>query len=72
MGRATGTLEMGLERRAPTGVLTASDGRRLEFSGWTELAAAIEEWRSDARARSCHDAAAHTPGRPDQPPRDDY
>jgi hypothetical protein len=41
---------MDLEGRAPRGVLTSAEGRGFRFSGWTELAAAIEEWRSDAGA----------------------
>jgi hypothetical protein len=48
---AKAELEMALEGRAPEGVLTSAEGRGFGFSGWTELAAAIEEWRSDARAR---------------------
>ena len=68
--RARGTLEMEIEGRAPAGVLTDDDGRRLEFSGWTELAAAIEEWRSDARARSGAEGGAEALRRSDQPVRD--
>jgi hypothetical protein len=48
--RAKATLEMEVDGLAPAGSLTASDGRRLEFSGWTELAVAIEEWRSHAHS----------------------
>lgn len=43
--RAKGALEMDVDGSAPTGALTASDGRRSEFSGWSELAAVIEDWR---------------------------
>jgi hypothetical protein len=48
--RAKGTLEMDLEARAPAGALTDADGRRLEFSGWTELAAVIQDWRTRPEA----------------------
>lgn len=58
--RAKGTLEMDVEGRAPAGVLTDGDGRRLEFSGWTELAVAIEEWRSEARNRSARGVGVET------------
>jgi hypothetical protein len=46
---ARAELEMNLEGGAPEGVLRSSGGRGFSFSGWTQLAAAIEEWRSDAR-----------------------
>jgi N-methylhydantoinase B/oxoprolinase/acetone carboxylase alpha subunit len=46
---ARGTLEMDCETRAPSGTLTSPDGRAYTFSGWTELAVAIDEWRSEAR-----------------------
>jgi len=47
--RATVTLEMDLEGRAPEGALISTDGVRMEFSGWAELASAIEDWRTRAR-----------------------
>jgi hypothetical protein len=50
MPRATGTLEMDCEGRAPSGKLTSADGRAYPFLGWTELAAVIDEWRSEERA----------------------
>jgi hypothetical protein len=34
---------------APAGALTSADGRRVPFSGWTGLAAAIEDWRRGER-----------------------
>ena len=43
--RARGTIEMDIGGRAPAGVLTGADGRRFGFSGWTELAVVIEQWR---------------------------
>jgi hypothetical protein len=47
--RSTGRLEIDLEGRAPTGVLTGEDGRQFPFTGWTELASVIEQWREAAR-----------------------
>jgi hypothetical protein len=47
---AAAQLELRLGSRAPEGVLAAGDWLRLEFFGWTELAAAIEEWRNQARS----------------------
>ncbi len=41
---ATIELEAGTE--APTGALTDGDGQARRFSGWIELAAAIEDWRT--------------------------
>jgi hypothetical protein len=50
---ANATLELRLQGAAPEGSLSASDGIRWAFSGWTELGAVIEEWwRSEADARS--------------------
>lgn len=46
---AKAELEMRLDHSVPQGVLSSADGRRFPFSGWTELAAAIERWRFDAR-----------------------
>jgi hypothetical protein len=42
---------------APRGALSGDIGTRLEFSGWAELAAAIEEWR--ARIRRDEDGEEH-------------
>ena len=47
--RAKATLEMDVAEHAPEGALTSADGLRLEFSGWAELASAIEDWRARAR-----------------------
>ena len=56
---AKATLEVSLQGAAPEGVLSAPDGIRRAFSGWTELAAVIDEWwRSEANARG-HRAASH-------------
>lgn len=40
---------MSLDGSVPEGVLTSGEGGSFPFSGWTELAAAIERWRLDAR-----------------------
>ena len=64
---AKGTLEMDLEARAPAGALTDVDGRRLEFSGWTELAAAIEDWRTRAKDRIGRSREPLAPDQPDRP-----
>jgi hypothetical protein len=42
-------LEMAPDGDAPEGVLTSADDHRMPFSGWTGLAAAIEEWRQRER-----------------------
>ena len=51
----TATLELDLGAQAPTGALTDGQGEAQRFSGWIELAAAIEDWRtSTARADFRH------------------
>ena len=40
------TIELEAGSEAPTGALTAGDGQARRFSGWIELAAAIEDWRT--------------------------
>lgn len=45
---ATATIEVSLGVRAPSGVLIDGEGRARRFSGWIELAAAIEDWRTSA------------------------
>jgi hypothetical protein len=47
--RGSARLEMDVGGSAPTGALTSAAGRPYPFTGWTELAAAIEKWRSDTR-----------------------
>jgi hypothetical protein len=42
---AEAKLELALEADAPAGALVTPDGRRRVFTGWIELAAAIEDWR---------------------------
>lgn len=48
--RARATLEVALEADAPAGTLTAPDWGHRSFSGWIELASAIEDWREAARS----------------------
>lgn len=47
---ARATLELDLRQEAPAGALVALGGRARQFSGWVELASAIESWREDAVA----------------------
>lgn len=54
---ATATLKIDTCAGAPTGTLSSESGSPLEFSGWAELAAAIEEWRAQIRV----DAQSVTP-----------
>jgi hypothetical protein len=42
---ATAKLEVDLHGATPEGALIAADGLRRTFSGWIELASAIEDWR---------------------------
>jgi hypothetical protein len=59
--RGRATLEMELDGPAPAGALTTVDGRRLDFFGWTELAAAIETWRAETRLVAAAPDAASPP-----------
>jgi hypothetical protein len=43
-------LEISSEGKSPRGALTAADGERMRFFGWTELAALIEDWHARVRA----------------------
>jgi hypothetical protein len=45
-GVVRGVIELETAGRCPTGTLIRADGRRRAFSGWTELGAALEEWRA--------------------------
>ena len=42
---ATATIELSLWVTTPEGVLIDDGGRVRPFSGWIELASAIEDWR---------------------------
>jgi hypothetical protein len=59
------------DRRALAGTLQSEDGVERRFSGWMELAAAIEAWRADAEARSDEGSTSHLPPRPGPPLRDE-
>jgi hypothetical protein len=48
--KATAELEIRVGCRVPEGTLVTGECLRREFFGWTELAAAIEEWRHQAEA----------------------
>jgi hypothetical protein len=43
------TLELFSEGETPTGALITPGGQRREFSGWIEMASAIEDWRHNHR-----------------------
>lgn len=49
---ARATLEMATDGRTPGGAVVTTDGHRFAFSGWAELAAAIETWRATERPRA--------------------
>jgi hypothetical protein len=61
---ATATLEIDPHAEAPTGVLSSELGR-LEFSGWAELAAAIEQWRARIRGHQLRENTSRREGTPD-------
>ena len=44
----TAALEVALAEGAPRGVLSCADCPHIRFTGWTELASAIENWREEA------------------------
>jgi hypothetical protein len=50
--QAAATLRVDLSAKELTGVLVASDGGPVKFSGWMELASALEDWRHAAAAAS--------------------
>jgi hypothetical protein len=43
---ARATLDIETEGRAPTGTLISADGVARRFTGWTEFAAVIQDWRA--------------------------
>jgi hypothetical protein len=57
---ARASLEMELAGKAPSGTLASADGVRRQFRGWTELAAAIQEWRTLAAGPESPTAAMST------------
>jgi hypothetical protein len=58
---ATATIELSLAAQAPNGVLTDGQGRTRRFSGWIELAAAIEDWRISTAPADSRSAAIEPP-----------
>jgi hypothetical protein len=48
--QAAATLRVDLSSEELMGVLVASEGRSVQFSGWMELASALEDWRRAAAA----------------------
>ncbi len=48
-GLARATLELETDGRTPGGAVITAEGHRFAFSGWAELAAAIEDWRATER-----------------------
>jgi hypothetical protein len=56
------TIELDLGSQAPTGALTDGHGQARRFSGWIELAAAIEDWRTSAARADSRQAATEQPG----------
>ena len=55
------TIELDAGTEAPTGSLTDGDGQARRFSGWIELAAAIEDWRISAARADSHQTAIEQP-----------
>jgi hypothetical protein len=58
---ATATIELNLGVESPTGVLTDGQGRTRRFSGWIELAAAIEDWRTGTARAGARPPATQQP-----------
>jgi hypothetical protein len=59
----TATIELDLDAQAPTGDLTDGRGQARRFSGWIELAAAIEDWRTSTARADSRQAAIKAPDR---------
>jgi hypothetical protein len=47
---ARATLDMETLGATPTGTLISADGVLRRFTGWTEFASTIQEWRATAAA----------------------
>jgi hypothetical protein len=47
---ARATLDMETVGAVPTGTLISADGVPRRFTGWTEFASTIQEWRAAASA----------------------
>jgi hypothetical protein len=49
---ARAMLELDASATTPRGTLTSAEGRRLAFSGWSELAVAVEDLRAGSSRAS--------------------
>jgi hypothetical protein len=58
---ATATIELSLGVQAPEGVLIDGQGQARRFSGWIELAAAIEDWRTGTARADPQSSAIERP-----------
>jgi hypothetical protein len=61
--QAIATLELDAKSPILSGTLSGGFGPPLEFSGWAELAAAIEQWRTQVRADEQSEQLAGSAGR---------
>jgi hypothetical protein len=56
------TLELETATEVPTGALIDGHGQTCRFSGWIELAAAIEDWRTSTARTDSRQAGIEAPG----------
>jgi hypothetical protein len=59
---ARATLDMETVGPAPTGTLISAGGIARRFTGWTEFASAIQEWRAAAAAAGAQTETSREPG----------
>jgi hypothetical protein len=57
------TIELEPDTETPVGVLSDGRGQARRFSGWIELAAAIEDWRTSTARADTRQAANEAPDR---------
>jgi hypothetical protein len=57
----TATLDLEAGAEAPVGALTDRHGHIRRFSGWIELAAAIEDWRTSTAEAETSPSASEVP-----------
>ena len=55
------TIELDLGTEVPTGALSDGRGHARRFSGWIELAAAIEDWRTSTAQAEIGPSASEAP-----------
>ena len=55
------TIELDAGTETPTGALTDGQGLARRFSGWIELAAAIEDWRTSRAQAETSPSASEAP-----------